>query len=137
MNLLFWQIVLSTSINSTKGHYREKNPGNVVPGPSTLWGHLDTLNSEAEGGNEHSPVCPLGPSSRLLPQSYFPSDIWLDTFQVRAHIFGFGVCAVLGHYGSPHPRPCVHLVFLEAGARTGEACGEVAHAPHDDLAPDT
>lgn len=137
--MLFLQIVLSTSISSTKGQYREKNPGNGVPGPSTLWGHLDTLNSEAEGGNERSPVCPLGPSSRLLPRSHFPSDIWLDTFQGKgAHIGIWGLCSLGALWvPSPHPRPCVHLVFLEEGARMGEACGEVAHTPHNDLAPDT
>lgn len=84
-------------------------------------------NSEAEGGNERSPICPLGPSSRLLPRSHFPSDIWLDTFQGRAHILGFGVCAVLGHYGFPPPTPgpaciwCSWKKVLEWVTRAGRS----------------
>lgn len=82
---------------------------------------------------------PSGPLLSPLPRSHFPSDTWLDAFQVRMHISGLWFHAALGHYGffppSP-PRPCVHLVFLEAGATTCEAFGEAAHVPHSDLAPD-
>lgn len=96
-------------------------------GPSGLRSRTQKLNSEAEGGNERSPICPLGPSSRLLPRSHFPSDIWLDTFQGRAHILGFGVCAVLGHYGFPPPTPgpaciwCSWKKVLEWVTRAGRS----------------
>lgn len=95
------------------------------------------LNSEAEGGNEPSPVCPLGPSSCLLPRSYFPLDIWLDTFQVRVHIPEFWVRAAFGALWVPPPplRPRVPLVFLEAGATREGHVGEAARVPHSNLAP--
>lgn len=83
-------------ISQHRGSLQGKGPGHVVRGPPPILGPVDTLNSEAEGGNKPSPVCPLGPSSRLLPRSYFPLDIWLDTSQVRVHIPEFWVCAAFG-----------------------------------------
>lgn len=102
------------------------NPGNVVPGPATQPGPRETLNSEAKGGNRPPPVCPVGPSSHLLLQ---PNPAWgvrLDTLQVRLRVSGFG--GTRGSCPEP-PRPCVHLVFLEAGATAQRQSGQL-HVCH-------
>lgn len=127
-------------IHQHRGSLQGESPGHVVPGPPTIVGLVDTLNSAAEGGNEPSPASPLGPSSRLLPRSYFPLDIWLDTFQVRVHIPEFWVRAAFGAlWVPPHPETlcspgvpgsrCYHAWGLGGG-------GEVARVLHTDLAPD-
>lgn len=48
MNLLFANGPLN--ISQHRGSLQGENPGNVVPGPSTGLGRMDTPNSEAEGG---------------------------------------------------------------------------------------
>lgn len=102
------------------------NPGNVVPRPATQPGPRETLHSEAKGGHRPPPVCPVGPSSHLLP---WPNPAWgvrLHTLQVRLHVSGFGGARA----SCPEPpRPCVHLVFLEAGATAQRQSGQL-HVCH-------
>lgn len=82
-------------ISEHEGPLQGASPGNVAPRPPTTLGPTDMLDSGA-GADQPAPVCPLGPASCLLPRSYFPWDMWLDTFQVRVYISEFGVCAAFG-----------------------------------------
>lgn len=48
---------------------------------------------------------PWVPPLAFFLDRYFSLDIWLDTFQVRAHTTGVWVSAALGHHGFPLLTP--------------------------------
>lgn len=107
------------------------NPGNVVPGPATQPGPRETLNSEAKGGNRPPPVCPVGPSSHLLPRLNPAWGVRLDTFQVRPHVSGFG--GTRGSCPRAPQTPCSFGVprsrcYSPSGSRGSCMCATVTWA---------
>lgn len=55
----------------------------LVSGLATSYlGSSEDAELKSQGQNLFSRVFPRGPSFCLLPWSYFPMNIWLDTFQV-------------------------------------------------------
>lgn len=63
----------------------------LVSGLATSYlGSSGDAQFKSQGQNLFSRVFPRGLSFRLLPWSYLPVDIWLDTFQVRVRSLDSG-----------------------------------------------
>lgn len=81
-------------ISQHQGSLQGENPGKVVPGPSTILGPMDMLNSEAEGGKLTLSVLPpgflLSPSSLIV---FLLGHLARHLPGQGAHFWSVGLCS--------------------------------------------